>query len=87
MDPRGAHEYIIELNKRKVKGVPELENAMGQAAFSSPKAGIKPVNLVELEKQQGIDLGGRKSLNRKKMEGMDIGGRKNHKERKTGPTI
>lgn len=68
MDPKGAHEYIVELNKRKVSGAPELENAMGQAAFSSTKVKIKPVNLVELEKMQGIDLGGHKSLSKKKME-------------------
>ena len=36
-------------------------------------------NLVELEKQQGIDLGGRKSLNKKKMKGMNIGGRRNQR--------
>lgn len=73
MDPRGAHEYIVELNNRKVKAksVLELENVMGHAAMSTTEKKIKPVNLVELEKQQGIDLLGRKSLSKKKLESQE----------------
>ncbi len=73
MDPKGAHEYIVELNNRKVKtrNAPELENVMGEAPMSTTEKKIKPVNLVELEKQQGIDLLGRKSLSKKRMESQE----------------
>jgi len=51
LDTKGAHNYIIDLyNKKNVKD----------------KEKVKRVNLVALEKEQGLDLGGRKALRQKK---------------------
>ena len=66
LDPRGAHEFIIELNTKKGNDMQGLQEMMGSAVIGDGGGKIRPVNLVKLEKEQGLDLGGRKSFHEKK---------------------
>ena len=68
LDPKGAHEFIVELNTKKGKDLQGLQDMMGSALVPESGGKIRPVNLVKLEKEQGLDLGGRKSFREKKKQ-------------------
>ena len=68
LDPKGAHEFIVELNTKKGKDLQGLQDMMGSALVPESGGKIRPVNLVKLEKEQGLDLGGRKSFREKKQQ-------------------